>query len=229
MNYSKAQMVSVDAPTRVCYSNKATVGVKLETVMEQLQKHQGAKLEMNMQEKHLLQAQFLLAQQAAAARASDCRPDSVLFGKADEQIHRTTQHALRNPLNKTEPKQENEDSDREEQEMLEPEDGDELENEGDEKKIRLPLVSHFQPYSTSLPVAMEQMSEPSPSAVKEEQEEKNLSPPAGQTRFTSPNGLAEWGYDELFKQVCYTGFRYPKSALTFILLQMSIARVSSHL
>lgn len=26
MNYSKAQMVSVDAPTRVCYSNKATVG-----------------------------------------------------------------------------------------------------------------------------------------------------------------------------------------------------------
>ncbi|MEQ2266716.1 hypothetical protein XENORESO_016369 [Xenotaenia resolanae] len=201
MNYSKAQMSNLTEGGGSVGGLQQSIpsGVKLETVMEQLQRHQGAKMEMNMQEKHL-QAQFLLAQQAAAARASDCRPESVLFGKADEQIHRTTQHALRNPLNKTEPKQENEDSDREEQEMLEPEEGDESENEVDEKKIRLPLVSRFQPYSTSLPIAMEQMSEPSPSAVKEEQEEKNLSPPAGQTRFTSPNGLADWGYDELFKQ-----------------------------
>lgn len=159
-------------------------GVKLEAVMEQLQRHQGAKLEMNMEDKHLLQAQFLLAQQAAAARASGSRPDSVPLGEADGPIH----HALSNQMNQ--------DSDGEERKMLEPEEGDELEDEGN---MRLQQVSRFRPYSAPLP-AVEPTSEPSPSAVKEEQEEKNLSPPATQTSFTSPNGLADWGYDELFKQ-----------------------------
>ncbi|KAM4734392.1 AT-rich interactive domain-containing protein 3B-like isoform 2-T2 [Anableps anableps] len=202
MNYSKAQMSNLSEVGSSVGSlqQSVPVGVKLEAVMEQLQRHQGAKLEMNMQEKHLLQAQFLLAQQAAAARESGSRPDSVLFGEADGPIHHTTQRALSNPVNKTELKQENEESDGEAQEMLEPEDGDEFEDEGDEKKMRLQHVSRFQPYSTSLPAAVEQMSEPSPSAVKKEQEEKNLLPPVGQTTFTSPNGLADWGYDELFKQ-----------------------------
>ncbi|XP_021163156.2 AT-rich interactive domain-containing protein 3B isoform X1 [Fundulus heteroclitus] len=176
-------------------------GVKLEALMEQLQRHQGANLEMNLQEKHLLQAQFLLAQQAAAAaaRASSSRPDSAPFGKADGQIGQVTQHVRSSPLVKVEPKQENKDSGGEEQEMLEPEEEDELGDEADEK-IRIQQVSGFQPYAASLPSAVQQTSEPSPSAVKEEHEEKNLSPPVGQNAFTSPNGLADWGYDELFKQ-----------------------------
>lgn len=175
--------------------------------MEQLQRHQGAKLEMNMEEKHLLQAQLLLAQQAAAARASASRPDSVPLREADGPTHQ----ALSNQMNMSE-----EDSDGEEREMLEPEEGDELE----EEDMRLRQVSRFQPYSASLPAAVERMSEPSPSAVKEEQEEKNLSPPVTQTSFTSHNGLADWGYDELFKQVGYSIIDLT-SVLTFILPRMS--------
>ncbi|XP_043981978.1 AT-rich interactive domain-containing protein 3B-like isoform X2 [Gambusia affinis] len=161
--------------------------------MEQLQRHPAAKLEMNLQEKHFLQAQFLLAHQATAARGpGGSRPDPLLCGEPDGPIHQTA-------LNQTELKQESKDSDGEQREMLEPEEGDEVEEEGDERKMSFQHISHFQPYSTSLPSAAEQKSEPSPSAVKEEQEEKNLLPPVGQSSFRSPNGLADWGYDELFK------------------------------
>ncbi|CAG5957842.1 unnamed protein product [Menidia menidia] len=39
------------------------------------------------------------------------------------------------------------------------------------------------------------------SAIKQEQEEKNLSPSSGsQQAFTSPNGFSDWGYEEPFKQ-----------------------------
>ncbi|XP_014828960.1 PREDICTED: AT-rich interactive domain-containing protein 3B isoform X1 [Poecilia mexicana] len=185
MNYSRAQMSNLSEEGSLQQS--APAGVKLGAVMEQLQRHPGAKLEMNLQEKHFLQAQFLLAHQAAAARgAGGSRPDPLLCGEPDGPIHQTVP-------NQREPKQESEDSDGEQREMLEPGEGDELEEEGDERKMSFQHVSHFQPYSAEL------KSEPSPSAVKEEQEEKNLLPPAGQSSFTSPSGLADWGYDELFK------------------------------
>ncbi|XP_038129826.1 AT-rich interactive domain-containing protein 3B [Cyprinodon tularosa] len=195
MNYSKAQMsnLSEERSSVGGLQQSIPAGMKLEAMMEQLQRHQGAKLEMNLQEKHLLQAQFLLAQQAAAARASGSRPDSLLFGKADAEIPPATQYGHSNPQTKTVPKQEDEEWDGEEQEMLEPEEGVELEEEEEEKK-----VSGFQPYSTSLPAAVEQTSQPP--AVKEEREEKNLSSPVGQTTYTPPTSLADWGYEELFKQ-----------------------------
>ncbi|XP_014878928.1 AT-rich interactive domain-containing protein 3B-like isoform X2 [Poecilia latipinna] len=185
MNYSRAQMSNLSEEGSLQQS--APAGVKLGAVMEQLQRHPGAKLEMNLQEKHFLQAQFLLAHQAAAARGpGGSRPDPLLCGEPDGPIHQTVP-------NQREPKQESEDSDGEQREMLEPGEGE------DERKMSFQHVSHFQPYSTSLLSAAEQKSEPSPSAVKEEQEEKNLPPPAGQNSFTSPSGLADWGYDELFK------------------------------
>lgn len=165
-------------------------GVKLEAVMEQLQRQQGAKLEMNLQEKHLLQAQLLFAQQAAAARAS--RPDSL--GRANGQMYRAAQHNLSRLDLKVEDPQEAE-------EMLEPEGGEEEDEEGDEhgphvqaKKQDLQQVSRFQPYNTSLPAA-----EPGSAGLK--QEERDRSSPAGQTVFASPNGFTDWSYDELFKQV----------------------------
>ncbi|XP_054897088.1 AT-rich interactive domain-containing protein 3B isoform X2 [Poeciliopsis prolifica] len=191
MNYSKAQMSNLSDEGSLQQSVPG--GVKLEAVMEQLQRHPGTKLEMNLQEKHFLQAQFLLAHQAAATRGpSGSRPDPLLCDEPDGPIPQTV-------LNQTELKQESEDSDREQREMQEPEGGDELEEEGEERKMSFQHVSHFQPYSTSLLSAVEQRSEPSPPRVKEEQEEKNLLPPVGQSSFTSPNGLADWGYDELFK------------------------------
>ncbi|XP_014327582.1 AT-rich interactive domain-containing protein 3A [Xiphophorus maculatus] len=189
MNYPKAQMSNLSDEGSLQQSVPG--GVKLEAVIEQLQRHPGAKLEINLQEKHFLQAQFLLAHQAVAARGpGGSRSDPLLCGEPDGPIHQTV-------LDQTEPKQES--ADGEQREMLEPKEGDELEEEGDERKMSFQHVSHFQPYSTSLPSGAEQKSEPSPSAVKEEQEEKNLLPPVGQSSFTSPNSLADWGYDELFK------------------------------
>uniref|UniRef100_A0A096MIB3 AT-rich interactive domain-containing protein 3 n=1 Tax=Poecilia formosa TaxID=48698 RepID=A0A096MIB3_POEFO len=185
MNYSRAQMSNLSEEGSLQQS--APAGVKLGAVMEQLQRHPGAKLEMNLQEKHFLQAQFLLAHQAAAARgAGGSRPDPLLCGEPDGPIHQTVP-------NQREPKQESEDSDGEQREMLEPGEGDDLGEVGFERVLR------FQPFSPFLLSSAELKSEPSPSAVKEEQEEKNLLPPAGQSSFTSPSGLADWGYDELFK------------------------------
>lgn len=153
-------------------------GVKLEALMEQLQRQQ--------EEKHLLQAQLLLAQQAAAA----ARADGAVFPAAQ-------QHRSRVDLKV-------EDSDQEVEEMLEPgEGGVDAVDEEDEtgppfqaKKLDVQQVSRFQPYSASLPAA-----EAESPQMKQEQEEKRLSSPADQTTFTSPNGFADWSYDELFRQV----------------------------
>lgn len=183
--------------------------------MEQLQRQQGAKLEMNLQEKHLLQAQLLFAQHAAAARASASRLDPALFGKAGGQTYQAAQQAFNNHLGRMDPGEEDEDSDEEELGMVEPEENDEEEeDEEDEeeeengphqqaKKPRLKQVAGFPfpPYSTSHSSAVKQMSPPS--AIKQEHEEKELVSPAGQQAFTSPNGFADWGYDEPFKQVSY--------------------------
>lgn len=183
--------------------------------MEHLQRQQEAKLEMNLQEKHLLQAQLLFAQHAAAARASGSRLDSALFGKADGQTYPAAQPALNSHLSRIDPDEEGEDSDSEEQEMVEPEEHDEMEEDDDDdeeeeengphqqvKKPRFQQVAGFPfpPYSTSQ-LLVKQMAESPPSVTKQEHEEKELRSPAGQQAFTSPNGFADWGYDEPFKQV----------------------------
>ncbi|XP_051239056.1 AT-rich interactive domain-containing protein 3A-like [Dicentrarchus labrax] len=207
MDYSKAQMSSLSEEGNSQFN---PAGVKLEAMMEHLQRQQGAKLEnLNLQEKHLLQAQLLFAQHAAAVRASGSRLDSSLFGKADGQTYQAAQQALNCHLSRIDPDEEDEDSDEEEQEMVEPEENDD-EDEDEEnnmphqqvKKPRLQQVAGFPfpPYSTSHSSVVKQMSESPPSAIKQEEEEKELLSPAGQQAFTSPNGFADWGYDEPFKQ-----------------------------
>uniref|UniRef100_A0A1A8HWA1 AT-rich interactive domain-containing protein 3 n=2 Tax=Nothobranchius TaxID=28779 RepID=A0A1A8HWA1_NOTKU len=196
MNYSKAQMSSLseEVSSSGC-PQPSPAGGKLEAMMEQLQRQQEAKLEMNLQEKHLLQAQLLFAQQAAAARASSSRPD--FYRKVEGHIYPP------NPLGRVDVKEE--DSDEEEQDMLE---GDEEEEEkGDEngphqqvKKLVLQQVSHFQPFSGPLSAAAEQIPRSPSSEIKPEQKEKNLPSPAGQTTFTSPSSFSDWSYDEMFKQ-----------------------------
>ncbi|KAI4825830.1 hypothetical protein KUCAC02_021495 [Chaenocephalus aceratus] len=153
MDYSKAQMSSfTEEGNSAGFPPPGNAGVKLEAVMEQLQRQQEAKLGMNLQEKHLLHAQLLFAQHAAAARASGSRLDPALFGKPDGQTYLAAQQAYNSRID---PDEEDEDSDEEEQEMQQ---------------------------------------------YKEEQEETELLSPAGQQAFTSPNGFADWGFDESFKQ-----------------------------
>lgn len=182
--------------------------------MEQLQRQQGAKLEMNLQEKHLLHAQLLFAQHAAASRASGSRIDSALFGKADGQTYQAAQQALNSHLSRIDADEEDSDSDEEEQEMMDPEENDEVEDDEDDengpyqqqaKKPRLQQVPgfSFSPYSTAQSATVKQLSASPPSAIKQENEEKELLSPASQHTFTSPSGFTDWGFDEPFKQVSY--------------------------
>ncbi len=165
--------------------------------MEQLQRQQEAKLEMSLQEKHLIQAQLLFAQHAAAAaaRASGSRPDSAVFGKVDGQTYQAAQQALNSHLSRMGP-------DEEEQEMVEPEEDEVEEDEEEEKKPRLSVAGFpFPPYSTPHSSAVKQMSESPSSAIKQDYEEKELLSPSGQHGFTSPSSFADWSSDEPFKQV----------------------------
>ncbi|KAK5867202.1 hypothetical protein PBY51_011716 [Eleginops maclovinus] len=217
MDYSKAQMSSFTEEGNSAGFPPGNPGVKLEAVMEQLQRQQEAKLEMNLQEKHLLHAQLLFAQHAAAARASGSRVDPALFGKADGQTYLAAQQAYNSHLSRMDPDEEDEDSDEEEQEMVGPEGNDEMEDDDEDEddeemadgphpQAKKPCLQQvpgfpFAPYPTPQASAVKQMSQSPPSlAIKEEQEEKELLSPAGQQAFTSPNGFADWGYDESFKQ-----------------------------
>ncbi|XP_053283684.1 AT-rich interactive domain-containing protein 3B isoform X1 [Pleuronectes platessa] len=204
MDYSKAQMSSLsEEGSSAGFPQSSPAGVKLEAVMEHLQRQQEAKREMNLQEKHL-QAQLLFAQHASAARAS------VLFSKTDTQTYQDAQQAaLHSHLSRMHRDEEDEDTDEEEQEMAgnndeEEEDEEDEENgpPGQAKKPRLQQVPGFpfSSYSTSQSAAVTQMSESSPPVVKQEREEKELQSPAGPHAFTSPNGFTEWGYDEPMKQ-----------------------------
>ncbi|KAM9377646.1 AT-rich interactive domain-containing protein 3B-like isoform 2-T2 [Pholidichthys leucotaenia] len=212
MNYSKAQMTNLDAGSSAGAPQAGPAGVKLEVVMEHLQRQQEAKLEMSLQEKRLLQAQLLFAQQAAAARASGSRLDPALFGRAAEQrtpYRQAAQQALSNHLNRMAPEEEeDEDSEEEEQDdILEPEEN--FEKEGETEPLQLdkkpPFLQasqfHFQRFSTSPSAAApEQTPESSPLAMKWEREKKDLMSPTGQQVFTSPNDFTDWGHDELVKQ-----------------------------
>ncbi|KAM3609197.1 uncharacterized protein V6R79_010881 [Siganus canaliculatus] len=222
MDYSKAQMSNLSEESSPQYS---PAGVKLEAVMEQLQRQQEAKLEMNLQEKHLLQAQLLFAQHAAAARASGSRLESALFGKTDGQTYQAAQQALNSHHSRIDPDEEDDDLDEEEQEMVEREENNEMDEEGEEeeeedemeeeeeeeengpqqqaKKPRLQVAGFsFPRYSTSQSSVTKQISDSAHSAIKQQQqqEEKELLSPAGQQAFTSPNGFTDWPYDEPFKQ-----------------------------
>lgn len=179
--------------------------------MEQLQRQQGAKLEMNLQEKQLLQAQLLFAHHAAAARASGTRLDTALFGKADGQIYQAAQQAMNSHPTGIDAEEDDEESDEEEQEMMEPEENDDMDEDEDDdncgpyqQQEKKPGLQHvpgflFPSFSAAQSAAVKQQSPPS--AIKQEPEEKELLSPAGQRSFTSPNGFADWSYDEPFKQV----------------------------
>ncbi|XP_074532868.1 AT-rich interactive domain-containing protein 3B-like isoform X2 [Halichoeres trimaculatus] len=215
MDYSKAQMSSLTKEGSSAGAPQFNpAGVKLEAVMEQLQRQQEAKLGMSLQEQQHLQAQLLFAQHAAAAaaaaRASGSRLEPPSFGKTDGQTYQAVQQAFNSHLGRTNPDEEEDgSSDEEDQEMendeLE-EDMEEAEEEEEEngplqqgKKPRLQQDAGFPfpPYSQAS--AVKKMSE-SPPAIKQEHEEREVLSPASQQAFTSPNSFSDWSFDESFKQ-----------------------------
>lgn len=170
--------------------------------MEHLQRQQEGKLEMNLQEKQLLQTQLMFAHHAAA-RASGTRLDSPLFPKTDGQSYPAAPPAPNAPLLHR-PGEEGEDSDEDEQEAVDPDEHSHVEeDEEDEDNAKRPRLQQvagfpFPPYPTSQFSASKQTAEPS--SVKQEHEDEACSP-AGQQVFTSPGDFVDWGYDEQLKQV----------------------------
>ncbi|KAK1891573.1 AT-rich interactive domain containing protein 3B, partial [Dissostichus eleginoides] len=153
---SKAQMPSMsqDASGGVGFPQSGSSGgMKLEAVMEQLQRQQHARLEMERKERKLREAHIMYAQQVAAqqailtaARASGA---ANFMGKT---LGVPGQNASRIP------------------------------------------PRPFGSYSASAP----QRSASPPIRVKQEPDE-GLSP-AGPQSATSPNGQADWGFDDQFRQ-----------------------------
>eukprot|EP00063_Salmo_salar_P007362 XP_013982197.1 PREDICTED: AT-rich interactive domain-containing protein 3B-like isoform X3 [Salmo salar] len=220
---SKAQMPSMSQESGLggVYPQGGTAGgMKLEAVMEQLQRQQQARLEMECKERrlreaHIMYAQQVAAQQAilAAARASGAGfMGKALVGGGGSGIPRG------GPLSRVS-NQSSVDSEREDEEDRGRDSGDDEEmmdgDEGSEEEeggasgleylrkqtlalqqgaSRLP-AHPFGSYSTSGP---QQVPLP-PVRVKQEPDESRS--PAGPHSATSPNGQADWNsFEDQFKQ-----------------------------
>lgn len=189
--------------------------------MEHLQRQQEAKVEVNLQEKHPLQAQFLFAQQAAAARASASRLNSALLGGPDIQPFPGAHPGFIHHPSAMDPEDEDgENSDKEgQEETVDDEEHDEVEEDddddddgeeddgglGDEQENHLAKAKRprFQPPAgfPFLPYPVAEKQPELPPASKQEQEEKEIDSPPGPQAFTSPNGLADWSFEERYRQV----------------------------
>ncbi|XP_056135111.1 AT-rich interactive domain-containing protein 3B-like [Lampris incognitus] len=217
---SKAQMPSMSQEPSMGSGypqGGPTGGMKLEAVMEQLQRQQQARLEMEhkerrLREAHIMYAQQVAAQQAilAAARASG----ASLMGKGlvggvpapgalPPRV--SNQSSVDSEREDEEDRGRDSGDDEDEEEMMEGDEGsDDEEGSGLEflRKQTLALQQSasrlpprpFGSYSASAP---QQAASP-PVRVKQEPDE-SLSP-AGPHSATSPNGQADWSFDDHFKQ-----------------------------
>ncbi|XP_030622443.1 AT-rich interactive domain-containing protein 3B [Chanos chanos] len=222
---SKAQMPSMSQESALggAFPQGGTAGVKLEAVMEQLQRQQQARLEMERKERrlreaHIMYAQQVAAQQAilAAARASGAGfMDKGLGGGAVTagQLSRVSnQSSVDSEREDEEDRGRDSGEDEEEEEMMEADEGSEEEEEGgaggleylrkqtlalQQGASRLP-VRPFGSFSVT-PAGAGSKRAPSPPVRVKQEPEESLSP-AGPHSAISPNGQADWSYDEHFKQ-----------------------------
>ncbi|KAI4904385.1 hypothetical protein NFI96_002304 [Prochilodus magdalenae] len=203
------------------YPQGGIAGVKLEAVMEQLQRQQQARLEMERKERrlreaHIMYAQQVAAQQAilAAARASGVGLDVKAQGQAKSDSARHSEEGRGQDSDDEDDDNDDTaaDDDDNEEEMME---GDEASDEEDGavtgleflRKQTLALqqgAARLQGHSlgsyigTPAPAPRTQR-EPSPPVQVKQEPEDTLSP-AGPPSAASPNGQADWGYEDHFKQ-----------------------------
>ncbi|KAI4874956.1 hypothetical protein NFI96_032966, partial [Prochilodus magdalenae] len=206
-------------------------GIKLEAVMEQLQRQQQAKLEMERKERHLREAHILYAQQLAAqqaimasARAQGAPLTPEFYNKSvldrapkGNQGPPPGRVSTQSSVDSVREEEDEDEMDRgrgsageedEEDEMMDGEEGsEEEENEGLEflRKQSLALQQAgvgvppypFPVYAAS-PSAAKKRARSPPPKVKDEPEDSPS--PTEQHSFTTPNGLADWSFDESIKQ-----------------------------
>ncbi|KAK1789804.1 hypothetical protein P4O66_015684 [Electrophorus voltai] len=227
---SKAQM---DGSLAGAFSQTAlggAAGVKLEAVMEQLQRQQQAKLEMERKERHLSEAHLLYAQQLAAQQAIMASARGRSAPLTPDYFNMSTREwapkGSQGPQSSTVSAQSSMDSEREEgdggmdkgrasageededDEMMDGEEGSEDdEGEGLEflRKQSLALQQAgmgvppypFPVYAASPPAVKKRTRSPPPK-VKDDPE--GSPSPADQHSFNTPNGLADWNFEESLKQ-----------------------------
>ncbi|XP_052400377.1 AT-rich interactive domain-containing protein 3B-like [Carassius gibelio] len=229
---SKAQVPSLsqDSGLAGAFSQVAfggAAGVKLEAVMEQLQRQQQAKLEMERKERHLREAHILYAQQLAAqqaimasrAQGTPFTPD--FYKNSRDRALKAGQgpQTARGPMKTVSDQVHEEDATDEmdrgrgsegdeydDDEMMDGEDGsEEEESEGLEFLRKQSLA--LQQASVGVPPYTFPVYAASPSAAKK----RPLSPTTkvkdepedslpDQQSFSTPNGLADWSLDDSFKQ-----------------------------
>jgi hypothetical protein len=208
--------------------------MKLEAVMEQLQRQQQARLEMERKERRLREAHIMYAQQVAAQQAilAAARASGAGFmGKGGALSGALPLGVVAPPprvSNQSSVDSEREDEEErgrdsmeedEEEEMMEADEiSEEEEEEGEEagargasglEFLRKQTLALQQSAVRSLPPVRPFVSYPAvpppqrpaspPVRVKQEPDE-SLSP-VGPHSAPSPNGQADWSYDEQFKQV----------------------------
>lgn len=196
----------------------STGGMKLEAVMEQLQRQQQARLEMERKERklreaHIMYAQQVAAQQAilAAARASGASfmGKGIVGGVPGGGLppRMSNQSSVDSEREDDEDRGRDSGEEDDDTEMMEGDEGSDDE-EGSasgleflrkqtlalqQSAARIP-ARPFGSYSASAP---QRVASP-PVRVKQEPDE-GLSP-AGAHSATSPNGQADWGFDDHFRQ-----------------------------
>lgn len=188
--------------------------MKLEAVMEHLQRQQQARLEMERKEQRLREAHLLYAQQVAAQHAiMAAARASTLANSGKAQMHGAALERSDGVIRGRDSGDDDDDADADNDDEEEPM-ADEGSDEDDDdngpvsgleflRKQTLALqqsamARQFAGYAAST-AAGSRRDNSSPIRVKEEPED-DLSP-AGPQTATSPNGQADWGYDEPFKQV----------------------------
>uniref|UniRef100_W5LNG4 AT-rich interactive domain-containing protein 3 n=1 Tax=Astyanax mexicanus TaxID=7994 RepID=W5LNG4_ASTMX len=220
-NSSSSSRAQMEGSLGGGYSQGGSAGVKLEAVMEQLQRQQQARLEMERKERrireaHIMYAQQVAAQQAilAAARASGVGLAGKIQGQTKMDLQRDNGESLgRDSDDDSDDDNDAADDDNDEEMM----DGDEGSDEEDgavsgleflrKQTLALQqgavrLQGHpFGSYTgTPMPApAPRTQREPSPPVKVKQEPEDGLSP-VGPRSATSPNGQADWGYEDNFKQ-----------------------------
>ncbi|KAF4071911.1 hypothetical protein AMELA_G00268330 [Ameiurus melas] len=193
------------------YPQGGAAGVKLEAVMEHLQRQQQARLEMERKERRLRDAHLMYAQQVAAQHAILAAARVSALGNGGKaQVHAAALDEVARGRDSDDDDVDAENDDEEEPMADEGSDEDDDEEDGPVSGLEFlrkqtlalqqsAMARQFTGYASSTAVATRtRRDDSSPIRVKEEPED-DLSP-AGPQTATSPNGQADWGYDEHFKQ-----------------------------
>ncbi|XP_013981412.2 AT-rich interactive domain-containing protein 3A isoform X1 [Salmo salar] len=226
MDNSKAQMpnLSQEAGGGLC----SPAGVRLEAVMEQLQRQQEAKLEMDRQAKRLRHAKRMFAKHVAVARVTGAHMDSAFLGEpmegtgtgtttqmgqqqteADGSNSNTQSCVDRVDDNGEEGlggEEEEDDEEEDEKERMEGEEEVDVGMAHGHMTKMSPLqqersLSSIRPFSTSPSAAAKHRDASPPINLKRRSGEKDLSA-TEQHSFTSPDGFGDWRFDDgTFKQV----------------------------